>query len=89
MQSESSLVAVLVLPILARLVHSSTSGCLLDWPMLDIAMKDVDRDFWTFYLVDILTFSGELRTQDQQGWSFDDPRVCAADKGLARRWLPS
>ena len=27
--------------------------------MLDVAMKDVDRDFWTFYLDDILTFSRE------------------------------
>ena len=27
--------------------------------MLDVAMKDVDRDFWTSYLDDILTFSGE------------------------------
>ena len=27
--------------------------------MLDVAMKDVDRNFWTFYLDDILTFSGE------------------------------
>ena len=27
--------------------------------MLDMAMKEVDRDFWTSYLDDILTFSGE------------------------------
>ena len=27
--------------------------------MLDVAMKEVDRDFWTSYLDDILTFSGE------------------------------
>ena len=27
--------------------------------MLDVAMKNVDRDFWTSYLDDILTFSGE------------------------------
>ena len=27
--------------------------------MLDLAMKNVDRDFWTSYLDDILTFSGE------------------------------
>ena len=27
--------------------------------MLDVAMKDVDRYFWTSYLDDILTFSGE------------------------------
>ena len=27
--------------------------------MLDIAMKEVERDFWTSYLDDILTFSGE------------------------------
>ena len=27
--------------------------------MLDMAMKNVDRDFWTSYLDDILTFSGE------------------------------
>ena len=27
--------------------------------MLDVVMKDVDRDFWTFYLDNILTFSGE------------------------------
>ena len=27
--------------------------------MLDVAMKDVDRDFWTSYLDDILTFSRE------------------------------
>ena len=27
--------------------------------MLDVAMKDVDRDFWKSYLDDILTFSGE------------------------------
>ena len=27
--------------------------------MLDVAMKEVDRDFWTYYLVDILTYSGE------------------------------
>ena len=27
--------------------------------MLDITMKEVDRDFWTSYLDDILTFSGE------------------------------
>ena len=27
--------------------------------MLDMAMKDVDRDFWTSYLDDILTFSRE------------------------------
>ena len=27
--------------------------------MKDVAMKDVDRDFWTSYLDDILTFSGE------------------------------
>ena len=88
--------------------------------MLDVAMKNVDRDFWTSYLDDIMTFSGEpwsnfghlvqvvqahaakrdqdktlqdkvvpvrggvLRAQDQQGWSFDDPRVRTADQGLAR-----
>ena len=27
--------------------------------MLDVAMKEVYRDFWTSYLDDILTFSGE------------------------------
>ena len=27
--------------------------------MLDVAMKDVDMDFWTSYLDDILTFSIE------------------------------
>ena len=27
--------------------------------MLDMAMKDMDRDFWTSYLDDILTFSGD------------------------------
>ena len=27
--------------------------------MLDVAMKKVDRDFWTSYLDDILTFSSE------------------------------
>ena len=27
--------------------------------MLDVAMKEVDEDFWTYYLDDILTFSGE------------------------------
>ena len=27
--------------------------------MLDVAMKEVDRDFWTSYLDDILTYSGE------------------------------
>ena len=27
--------------------------------ILDVAMKEVDRDFWTSYLDDILTFSGE------------------------------
>ena len=27
--------------------------------MVDVAMKDVDRDFWTSYLDDILTFSRE------------------------------
>ena len=27
--------------------------------MLDVAIKDVDRDFWTSYLDDILTFSRE------------------------------
>ena len=27
--------------------------------MLDVAMKDVDREFWTSYLYNILTFSGE------------------------------
>ena len=27
--------------------------------MLYVAMKEVDRDFWTLYLDDILTFSGE------------------------------
>ena len=27
--------------------------------MFDVAMKDVDRDFWTLYLDDILTFSRE------------------------------
>ena len=27
--------------------------------MLDVAMKDVERVFWTSYLDDILTFSGE------------------------------
>ena len=27
--------------------------------MLDLAIKNVDRDFWTSYLDDILTFSGE------------------------------
>ena len=27
--------------------------------MLDVAMKEVDRDFWTAYLDDILTFRGE------------------------------
>ena len=26
---------------------------------LDVAMKDMDRDFWTSYLDDILTFSRE------------------------------
>ena len=25
--------------------------------MLDVAMKDMNRDFWTYYLDDILTFS--------------------------------
>ena len=29
--------------------------------MLDVAMKEVDRDFWTSYLDDILTFSGVPR----------------------------
>ena len=27
--------------------------------MLDVAMKEVDRDFWTSYLDDLITFSGE------------------------------
>ena len=27
--------------------------------MLDVALKEVDRDFWTSYLDDILTFSWE------------------------------
>ena len=27
--------------------------------MLDIAMKEVDRDFWMSYVDDILTYSGE------------------------------
>ena len=27
--------------------------------MLDIALKDMDREFWTSYLDDILTFSGQ------------------------------
>ena len=27
--------------------------------MLDVAMKEVDRDFWTSYLDDILSYSGE------------------------------
>ena len=27
--------------------------------MLDVAMKEVDREFWTSYLDDILTFSRE------------------------------
>ena len=27
--------------------------------MLDVAMKEVDWDFWTSYLDDILTYSGE------------------------------
>ena len=27
--------------------------------MLDMAMKEVDRDFWTSYLDNILTYSGE------------------------------
>ena len=27
--------------------------------MLDVAMKEVDRDFWTSYLVNILTYSGK------------------------------
>ena len=27
--------------------------------MLNIAMKEVNRDFWTSYLDDILTYSGE------------------------------
>ena len=27
--------------------------------MLNVAMKEVERDFWTSYLDDILTFSGE------------------------------
>ena len=27
--------------------------------ILDVAMKEVDREFWTSYLDDILTFSGE------------------------------
>ena len=27
--------------------------------MLNVAMKDMDREFWTSYLNDILTFSGE------------------------------
>ena len=27
--------------------------------MLDIAMKEVNRDFWTSYLDDVLTYSGE------------------------------
>ena len=30
--------------------------------MLDVAMKDVDRAFWTSYLDDILTFSGQPLT---------------------------
>ena len=28
--------------------------------MLDVAMKEVDRDFWTSYLDDILTYTGNL-----------------------------
>ena len=28
--------------------------------MLDVAMKKIDRDFWTFYLDDILSYSGEF-----------------------------
>ena len=28
--------------------------------MLDVAMKEVDRDFWTSYLDNILTYSGKL-----------------------------
>ena len=27
--------------------------------MLNVAMKEVDKDFWTSYLEDILTYSGE------------------------------
>ena len=27
--------------------------------MLDVAMKEVNRDFWTSYLDEILTYSGE------------------------------
>ena len=27
--------------------------------MLEVAMKEMDRDFWTSYLNDILTYSGE------------------------------
>ena len=27
--------------------------------MLDVAMKEVDRDFWTSYLDNILTYSGK------------------------------
>ena len=27
--------------------------------LLDVAMKEVDRDFWKSYVDDILTFSGE------------------------------
>ena len=27
--------------------------------MLDVAMKEVDQDFWTSYLDDILSYSGE------------------------------
>ena len=27
--------------------------------MLDVAMKEADRDFWTSYLDEILTFRGE------------------------------
>ena len=43
MQSELSLVAMLVLPLLARLVYSSTSGCLLDWPTLEACTAECGR----------------------------------------------
>ena len=67
MQSESSMVAMLVLPLLARFgtfQYIRMPSELVNLGsvysrMLDMTMMDVDRDFWTSYLDDILTFSRE------------------------------
>ena len=68
MSSESSLIAVLCTAFISPFgmfqyimmpFGLANAGSVYS-RMLDIAMKDVDRDYWRSCLADILTFSGEL-----------------------------